>query len=188
MSPVPFVDRTMVQKVKERIILPTLDGLQNRGMDYVGFIFFGLIEVKGEPYVIEYNCRLGDPETEVVIPRLKNDLLDLFEALFDKDLYEIALEKDNRTAATVMAVSGGYPESYEKGKKIEIVGAVEEGSIIFHAGTKLESDGVYTNGGRVLAVTSLDTDHRKAIEKSLSSLKRIDFEGKYYRSDIGFDL
>ena len=187
-SPVPFVDRSMVQKVRDRIILPTLKGLQDRDIDYVGFIFFGLIEVEGEPYVIEYNCRLGDPETEVIIPRLKNDLVELFEALFEKDLYEIPLEKDERTAATVMAVSGGYPESYQKGKEISFNSVEQEDSILFHAGTKLENGVVYTNGGRVLTVTSLHSNRQEAIKKSLESLKSIDFEGKYYRTDIGFDL
>ena len=186
-SPVPFVNKEMVKKVKQRIILPTLSGLQDRDIEYVGFIFFGLISVKGEPYVIEYNCRLGDPETEVVLPRLKNDIVELFEALFEDDLYEIGLEKDTRTAATVMTVSKGYPGKYEKGKAITIKGDHPE-SLIFHAGTKLAENGVVTSGGRVIAVTSLDNKMPLAVNKSLETIKSIDFEGKYFRHDIGFDL
>ena len=187
-SPVPFVDQEMVDKVRERIILPTLSGLQDRGIDYLGFIFFGLIEVEGEPYVIEYNCRLGDPETEVVLPRIKNDLLELFDALFEQDLYGIPLEKDERSAATIMTVSGGYPGPYEKGKVISIDEAQTGSSILFHAGTKSKNNSVVTNGGRVIAVTSLDNNRKEAIKKSLESIKSIDFDGKYFRRDIGFDL
>lgn len=187
-SPVPFVDDQMLQKVKDRIILPTLSGLQDRDIDYLGFIFFGLISVQDEPFVIEYNCRLGDPETEVVLPRLKNDILELFEALFENDLYEIGLDEDERSAATVMTVSEGYPGPYKKGIPITFMDRPVSDSIIFHAGTKKEVSGIVTNGGRVLTVTSLDPDRNKAIEKSLDTIKSIDFDGKYYRRDIGFDL
>lgn len=187
-SPVPFVDQKMVQKVRDRIILPTLSGLQDRQLEYVGFIFFGLISVAGEPYVIEYNCRMGDPETEVILPRVKNDFLELCESLFERDLYEIGLDKDPRTAATVMTVSEGYPGAYVKGREIKINVGPESESLVFHAGTKLESEKVVTNGGRVIAVTSLDDNMRTAIEKSMETIKSIDFQGKYYRQDIGFDL
>jgi len=187
-SPVPFVSKEMIDKVKTRVILPTLSGLQDRDIEYRGFIFFGLIEVHGEPYVIEYNCRMGDPETEVVLPRINNDFLEVCTALFEKDLYEIGLEKDPRTAATVMTVSGGYPEAYEKGKEIKIKESMVGDSIIFHAGTKASDGRVITNGGRVIAVTSLADNHQEAIKKSMKSIESISFEGKYYRKDIGFDL
>jgi len=187
-SPVPFVDTVMIDKVKERIILPTLHGLKDREIDYRGFIFFGLIEVKGEPFVIEYNCRMGDPETEVVLPRIQNDFLALCNAIFKKDQAEITLDMDPRTAATVMTVSGGYPESYEKGKVIRIDEEHIGDSIIFHAGTKSEDDQVITNGGRVIAVTSLAPNHQEATASSMKSIESISFDGKYYRKDIGFDL
>ena len=187
-SPVPFVDSDMIQKVRDRIILPTLSGLQDRGIDYRGFIFFGLIEVQGEPYVIEYNCRMGDPETEVVLPRIHNDFLEVCTALFEKDLYEIGLDKDPRTAATVMTVSGGYPGAYEKGKPIDIEEGRMDDSIVFHAGTKVKDGQVVTNGGRVIAVTSLAPNHQEAINMSMKTIESISFEGKYYRKDIGFDL
>ncbi len=187
-SPVPFVDTVMMDKVKERIILPTLNGLQDRSIDYRGFIFFGLIEVNGEPFVIEYNCRMGDPETEVVLPRIQNDFLEVCTAFFDKDFQEIVLDKDPRSAATVMTVSGGYPESYEKGKLIKIDEKHLGDSIIFHAGTKSKDDQVITNGGRVIAVTSLAQNHQEAIASSMNSIESISFDGKYYRKDIGFDL
>jgi phosphoribosylamine--glycine ligase len=186
-SPVPFVDFHLMQKVKKNIIVPTLNGLDNRHISYVGFIFFGLILVNGEPYVIEYNCRMGDPETEVVIPRIQNDLVELFLALFDDSLFEIRLEVDPRSAATVMLVSGGYPEAYEKGNTIALPEASE--SIIFHAGTKKTADGqIVTNGGRVLSITSIGDDHQIAVRQSLSVADAVIFEDKYYRRDIGFDL
>lgn len=187
-SPVPFVDSAMISKVRDRIILPTLSGLQDRGIEYRGFIFFGLIEVGGEPQVIEYNCRMGDPETEVVLPRIHNDFLEVCIALFEKDLYEIELEKDPRTAATVMTVSGGYPEAYEKGKIININEGQMDDSLVFHAGTKIKDGQVITSGGRVIAVTSLASNHTEAITMSMKSIESIGFEGKYYRKDIGFDL
>ena len=162
-SPVPFIDQEMITKVRDQVILPTLRGLQDRQIDYRGFIFFGLISVNNEPYVIEYNCRMGDPETEVVLPRVKNDFAKLCTALFEQDLYEIGLEKDPRTAATVMTVSAGYPGSYEKGKKINIEKAGTSESIVFHAGTKIVDNQVVTNGGRVIAVTSLDADHHLSL-------------------------
>jgi len=186
-SPVSFVDAEMMQKVRERIILPTLSGLQKRDIDYIGFIFFGLIEVNGEPYVIEYNCRMGDPETEVVFPRIKNDIVEMFEALHEKDLYEIRLDTDERTAATVMLVSGGYPEAYEKGKTIDIDPNIND-SIIFHSGTKKEGSQVKTNGGRVITVTSMANSKDEAVAMSLKNAEKVKFENSYYRSDIGFDL
>lgn len=186
-SPVPFVDKEMIRKVRDRIILPTLSGLQDRNIEYRGFIFFGLIEVGGEPYVIEYNCRMGDPETEAVLPRIQNDMVELCEALYEQDLYETKLEKDPRTAATVMTVSAGYPGPYTKGEEIHINPSAGD-SIIFHAGTKVDNDRVVTNGGRVIAVTSFGSNHMEATHKSLLTIESIDFKGKYYRKDIGFDL
>ncbi len=186
-SPVPFVDSDMIQKVRNRIILPTLSGLQKRNIDYLGFIFFGLIEVGGEPFVIEYNCRMGDPETEVVFPRIKNDFVELLEALRDQDLYEIRLDTDTRTAATVMMVSGGYPETYEKGKTINIASDIND-SIIFHSGTTLDGPTVKTNGGRVIAITSMGDSIEEAVDISMRNSEKIIFEGSYYRRDIGLDL
>ncbi|MEL6122807.1 MAG: phosphoribosylamine--glycine ligase [Bacteroidota bacterium] len=185
-SPVPFVDAEMMHKVRERIILPTLSGLEKRHIPYVGFIFFGLINVGGDPYVIEYNCRMGDPETEVVLPRIQNDLVDVLESVFEQDLYEIRLEKDPRVAATVVMVSGGYPEAYEKGKKITIgdVGS----SIVFHSGTAIEDDKVVTSGGRVLAVTSLGETTGQAVCTSLEAIDNIKFKRSYHRTDIGSDV
>ncbi|MCL4122052.1 UNVERIFIED_CONTAM: hypothetical protein GTU68_043764 [Idotea baltica] len=186
-SPVSFVDADMMQKVRERIILPTLSGLQKRDIDYVGFIFFGLIEVNGEPFVIEYNCRMGDPETEVVFPRIKNDIVEMFEALNENDLYEIRLDTDERTAATVMLVSGGYPEDYEKGKVIDIDPNIND-SIIFHSGTKKDGSQVMTNGGRVITITSMAKSKEEAVSLSLKNAAKVKFENSYHRSDIGFDL
>ncbi len=187
-SPPPFVDATLMDKVEKRIIQPTIQGLQERQMAYHGFIFFGLIEVGGEPFVIEYNCRLGDPETEVVLPRLRNDLVELFVAMHEGSLDAIRIEEDPRAAATVILASGGYPGSYEKGKIITGLERVE-GSIVFHAGTKRTADGtIVTSGGRVMAITSLAPDFRQAIAISNANAERIQFEGKYFRKDIGFDL
>ncbi|MEM1319072.1 MAG: phosphoribosylamine--glycine ligase [Bacteroidota bacterium] len=186
-SPVPFVDAALMQKVEERIIHPTMQGLQQRKMDYKGFIFFGLIAVAGEPYVIEYNCRLGDPETEVVLPRLNNDLLELFLALAEGRLQEQQIRIDEQAATTIMLVSGGYPEVYTKGKVISGIETVE-GSLVFQAGTKADNGDLLTNGGRVLALTSYGADFREALAKSNQNAERVHFEGRYYRTDIGFDL
>jgi phosphoribosylamine--glycine ligase len=186
-SPPPFVDELMMQKVENRIIKPTIEGLKNRNIDYKGFIFLGLIKVNDDPFVIEYNCRMGDPETEVVLPRLKNDFLKLMLAVANGNLADTIIEEDPRAAATVMLVAGGYPEDYEKGKVMTGFENVM-GSLLFHAGTKNENDNVVTNGGRVLAITSLNDDFRKAVEVSSKNAERIEFEGKNYRRDIGFDL
>ncbi len=186
-SPVPFADEVLMKKIEERIVKPTINGLVEENIDYKGFVFIGLIKVKNEPYVIEYNVRMGDPETEVVLPRIKNDLVDLFEATFHQKLDEIKMEIDERAAATIMLVSGGYPEGYEKGKEISGLETVKD-SIVFHAGTKSENGKILTNGGRVLAVTSLDADFKKALKKSYQNIENLSFDRMQYRSDIGFDL
>ncbi len=186
-SPVPFVDTEMLSKVKKRIILPTLSGLQKRKIDYQGFIFFGLISVDGEPKVIEYNCRMGDPETEVVLPRLENDLLELFVALRDQELYEKSIIKKQGYATTVVMVSGGYPGRYQKGYEIQGINQVKD-SIVYHAGTINTNGTLMTNGGRVLAVTSFDESIDGAVQKSLANARSIEFKDKNYRKDIGFDL
>ena len=186
-SPVPFVDETFYDKIHNKIVKPTIDGLKKDGIPYQGFIFIGLIKVGEEPFVIEYNVRLGDPETEVVLPRIKNDLLEMFEAVATGTLAEIDLETDSRTAVTVMTVSGGYPGSYEKGKAISGLDEVQD-SVVFHAGTKSEEGKVLTNGGRVIAITSYGESMRDALSKSYSSIEKICFEGIYFRKDIGFDL
>lgn len=186
-SPVPFVDDSLMEKVKTQIIEPTIRGLVDRKITYKGFIFIGLIRVEGEPFVIEYNCRMGDPETEVVIPRIKNDLMELFLAMENGKLAETVIEKDPRSATTVMLVSGGYPGSYEKGKSINGVEGISD-SIVFHAGTKMEGGTLLTNGGRVIAITSFGADLEEALKISQTNAGKIDFEGKFYRKDIGFDL
>lgn len=187
-SPVPFVDDALMEKVVKRIVVPTMEGIQRRGLIYHGFIFIGLIEVEGDPYVIEYNCRMGDPETEVVLPRLKSDLPALLMAMAEGRLDTIDTEEDPRAAATVVLVSGGYPGDYEKGKAISGLEKVV-GSLVFHAGTQEPVPGkLLTNGGRVLAITSLGTDFREALQQSYTNAGNIHFEGKYYRRDIGFDL
>jgi len=186
-SPVPFVDEVLMQKIEERIVKPTVNGLQKEGIDYKGFVFIGLINVNNEPLVIEYNVRMGDPETEVVLPRVKTDLVDLFEATFLQKLDEVSIEIDDRAATTVMLVSGGYPEAYEKGKVISGISEIED-SIVFHAGTTLKNDEVITNGGRVLAITSLDKDYKKALKKSYQNIEKLHFDTMNYRRDIGFDL
>jgi phosphoribosylamine--glycine ligase len=186
-SPVPFADGNFMGKVRERIIDPTMKGLEADGILYKGFIFFGLINVDGNPYVIEYNARLGDPESEVIIPRIKSDIFDLLEGVANGDLHKKEIEKDNRFVTTVMLVSGGYPGSYEKGKPVEGLDKVS-GCVLFHAGTKRENNGVVTSGGRVLAVSSWGTDMEDALSQSYRNASIINFEGKYYRTDIGFDL
>ena len=186
-SPVPFADIILLEKIKTRIVKPTVEGLQKDGIEYIGFVFIGLIIVKGEPIVIEYNVRMGDPETEVVVPRIKSDLVELFQAVADGKLNEVSLEIDERSATTVMIVSGGYPEEYEKGKEISGLDKVE-GSLVFHAGTKLENGKVVTNGGRVLAVTSFGNDFQEAIKKSYQNIDKLHFDKMYFRKDIGFDL
>jgi len=187
LSPVPFANPTFKDKVKNQVIIPTVKGLKAEGIPYKGFIFFGLINVRNEPYVIEYNCRMGDPETEVVIPRLKSDILDLFEGVATNTLSERDVQFDERSAATVMMVSGGYPEAYEKGKQIYGLNVVTE-SIVFHAGTKADGPVVTTNGGRVLAATSFGKDVASALKRSYESLDKIEFEKSFYRSDIGHDV
>lgn len=186
-SPVPFADAEFLSKVEERVIIPTVEGLKKDGIPYVGFIFIGLIRVNNEPYVIEYNVRMGDPETEVVIPRIESDLVDLFVATAKKELDSFDLKVDNRSATTVMTVSGGYPESYEKGKEITGLENVKD-SIVFHAGTNLVDQKVLTSGGRVLAVTSYGSDFKSALEQSYKNIDQIHFDKMNFRKDIGFDL
>ena len=186
-SPVPFADAVLLEKIESRIVKPTIEGLQKDGIQYKGFVFIGLINVKGEPIVIEYNVRMGDPETEVVIPRLKSDLVELFLAVANEKLDEKTLEIDSQSAATVMVVSGGYPEEYVNGKAISGIETVSD-SIVFHAGTKSENGKVISNGGRVLAVTSLGINFEEAIKKSYQNIDKLHFDTMYFRKDIGFDL
>jgi phosphoribosylamine--glycine ligase len=186
-SPVPFADSGFMDKVHNRIIVPTVKGLKSEGISYKGFIFFGLINVKGDPYVIEYNCRMGDPETEVVIPRLKSDILDLFEGVATNTLSERDIQFTDKSAATVMMVSGGYPEAYEKGKSIYGLSTIAE-SIVFHAGTIADGPSIVSSGGRVLAVTSYGKNIETAVQKSYDSISKIKFEGAYFRKDIGQDV
>ena len=186
-SPVPFANKELLDKVEQRIIKPTINGLKMDKIPYIGFIFIGLIMVNNEPLVIEYNVRMGDPETEVVIPRIKSDFVDLFVATASKKLDEFKIEIDERSASTVMLVSGGYPEKYEKGKEIFGLENVKK-SILFHAGTTKKNNKVITNGGRVIAVTSLGDDFNKALSVSYQNINEIKFERMHYRKDIGFDL
>ena len=186
-SPVPFADAILLEKIENRIVKPTIDGLQKDGIQYKGFVFIGLINVKGEPIVIEYNVRMGDPETEVVIPRLKSDLVELFLAVANEKLDEKTLEIDSQSAATIMIVSGGYPEEYVNGKVISGIETVTD-SIVFHAGTKVDNGQIISNGGRVLAVTSLGTNFEEAIKKSYQNIDKLHFDTMYFRKDIGFDL
>ena len=186
-SPVPYVDTVLMEKIETRIVKPTIDGFQKDGIPYKGFVFIGLINVKGEPIVIEYNVRMGDPETEVVIPRLKTDLVELFLAVANEKLDQIELEVDERSATTIMVVSGGYPEEFEKGKVISGLENITD-SIVFHAGTKLENNQVLSNGGRVLTVTSYGDNFEEAIKKSYQNIAKLQFDKMYFRRDIGNDL
>lgn len=186
-SPVPFADSVFMEKIDAQIVKPTVEGLKKEGITYEGFVFIGLIKVGDDPFVIEYNVRMGDPETEAVLPRIKTDLVTLLEATANHNLDSVPLEIDTRAAATIMAVSGGYPETYEKGKRINGLDKAHEG-FVFHAGTTDQEAHVITSGGRVLAVTSLDEDFRVAIKKSYQTLEQISFDKIYYRHDIGFDL
>lgn len=186
-SPVPFADNEFMKKVEERIIKPTIKGLQSESIDYKGFIFLGLIKVGENPYIIEYNVRMGDPETEVVFPRIKNDMVEMFQKLWQGKLNQVEMQIDEQSAATLILVSGGYPEAYEKGK--ELTGLNEKSdSMIFHAGTAFRDEKIVTNGGRVLAISSFGKTYKEALEKSYQTAEKINFEGMYYRRDIGFDL
>ncbi|MBB4800828.1 phosphoribosylamine--glycine ligase [Flavobacterium nitrogenifigens] len=186
-SPVPYVDAVLMEKIETRIVKPTIEGFQKDGIEYKGFVFIGLINVKGEPIVIEYNVRMGDPETEVVVPRLKSDLVELFLSVADQKLGDFNLEVDPRSATTVMVVSGGYPEDFEKGKVISGLENITD-SIVFHAGTKLDNGNVVTNGGRVIAITSYGDNFQEAVKKSYQNIDKLSFDKMYFRKDIGFDL
>lgn len=186
-SPVPFADQAFMDKIHTRVVEPTIQGLEKDGLPYKGFIFIGLIKVGEDPFVIEYNVRLGDPETEVVLPRIKTDLVAVFNAVAKQTLDQIQLEMDPRTATTVMSVAGGYPEAYEKGHEISGLDSPSD-SLIFHAGTTIQNGRVVTNGGRVLAVTSFGNDYKEALSRSYDRLKGISFKDIYYREDLGFDL
>ncbi len=187
-SPVPFADQALMEKIENRIVIPTIEGLQAEGIPFTGFVFIGLIKVGEDPYVIEYNVRMGDPETEVVIPRIASDFADLLAAVARQELGQAELEIREDAAATVMMVSGGYPETYEKGYPIHGLEAVRD-AVVFHAGTRLSEDGqVLTNGGRVLSVTAFGSDFQEALKKAYENVSRIGFTDAYYRKDLGFDL
>lgn len=186
-SPVPFVDAALMKKVEERIIIPTVEGIKEQALVYTGFVFIGLIMVGDDPFVIEYNCRMGDPETEVVLPRLKNDFVEILVALSKGQLDKIDIAIDNRAATAIMLVSGGYPEAYQKGKVITGIESIKD-SIVFHAGTTLKEQETLTNGGRVIALTSFGSDFQSALAVSKANAEKIQFDEKYFRTDIGFDL
>jgi phosphoribosylamine--glycine ligase len=186
-SPVPFADTALMQKIESQIVIPTIQGLNNDNIEYKGFVFIGLIKVGDNPFVIEYNVRMGDPETEVVIPRIKSDLVALFEAVASEKLIDFNLDIDSKTAATIVVVSGGYPEEFEKGKQIFGLDTKTE-SLIFHAGTKEENGKIVSNGGRVLAVTSFGDTFSTATKKSYQTIENLKFDKMNYRKDIGFDL
>ena len=186
-SPVAFANNEFKQKVEKQIIIPTITGLKKDKIDYKGFLFFGLMNVDGNPFVIEYNVRLGDPETEVILPRIKSDILDLFDDVANNCLNNKKLQISDDTVSTIMLVSGGYPEAYAKGKEIKNIDSVND-SIVFHAGTKTSDNKIITNGGRVLAISSFGKNKNEALSKSYKNAEKIIFEGKYYRKDIGFDL
>jgi len=186
-SPVPFVDQVLMEKVEKRIIEPTIKGLQKRAYDYIGFVFIGLIKVDNEPYVIEYNCRMGDPVTQVVLPRIKNDFLEMLKTTVNGELSSIEIEKDKRSASAVILVSGGYPEAYEKGKEINGLEKIANGLMI-HAGTKDKDNKIVSNGGRVLASLAFGNTFQEALKYSYSNAALVEYEGKHYRKDIGFDL
>jgi phosphoribosylamine--glycine ligase len=186
-SPVPFMDDKLYQKIHDRIVKPTIEGLHKDNIPYVGFVFIGLIKVGEEPYVIEYNVRMGDPETQVVLPRVKNDLGELLLATAEGRLSQIEIETDDHSFTTIVAVSGGYPEGYKKGKEITGLKKVK-GSNVFHAGTAVNEGKIFTNGGRVLAVTSHGEGHKSALKQSYEQIQKINFDGMYFRGDIGFDL
>ena len=186
-SPVPFLDNKLKQKIEDKIIKPTVEGIKNENIDYKGFVFIGLINVKNEPYVIEYNVRMGDPETQVVLSRLKNDFVDVLTCCENQTLDKIDFHFDMKTYTNVVLASGGYPEKYEKGKRITGLDNVSE-SIIFHAGTIKKDNNIYTNGGRVLSIVSSAPKMKEALRKSYNTISKIDFEGKTFRKDIGFDL
>lgn len=186
-SPVPFANAAFMQKVEDRIIKPTIDGLKKENIEYCGFIFIGLMKKGDDPYVIEYNCRMGDPETEVVMPRIKSDVLEMFMCVAKKKLSDYTLQSDNRFASTIMLVSGGYPGDYSKGKEITGTTSIYE-STLFHAGTILKENKIVTNGGRVIAVTSMGESLNEALKKSYTTIKNISFDGIYFRKDIGEDF
>jgi phosphoribosylamine---glycine ligase len=187
-SPVQFADAIFMQKVKDRIVEPTIKGLHSEKLEYIGIVFIGLIKVNNEPLVIEYNCRLGDPETEVVIPRIKNDLVELFLATAQQKLNEVAIITDKQVAATVVAVSGGYPGEYQAGKAITGLDNAPDGTVIFHSGTKKQDALILSNGGRVLAVTSFGNTVSEAVEQSNQTLKKVHFDGMFFRDDIGYEF
>src|SRR5215211_973493 len=187
-SPVPFADKAFMEKVIKKIVEPTVKGLQADGLDYKGFIFVGLMKVDDEPFVIEYNCRMGDPETEVVMPRIKNDLVELLSAAAKQELQTIKIHKDERFATTIVAVSGGYPDDYQKGFEIRGLATAIPGTLIFQSGTKASDGKIFTNGGRIFCATALDTELEGAINKSRDLIENIDFENKYFRRDIGFEF